>query len=360
MQDQDKTKEQLIDELNEMRRKVAEFHTGTLLNTLLEAIPLPIFYKDTNGRFMGFNKSFEEFFGKTSRELIGKGVFDIYPRDLAEVYHKKDIELFHNPGVQVYDTQLKDASGNIHDIFFHKSTYSDTQGHVLGLIGVILDISDRKRAEEALSESEKRYRLIAETIRDCFWMATPNIDKMLYVSPAYETIWGRSCESLYESPRSFVDAIHPGDRNRVLDVLEKHRSKVTSWNVDYRIVWPDGSIHWVEDRGFPVRDENGEWYLNIGVATDVTERKRLEEDKESVIVELQKALSEVKKLSGFLPICSSCKKIRDDKGYWSEIERYIGERTDTQFSHGICPDCMRKLYPDYADEVLEYQKNKDK
>jgi hypothetical protein len=78
----------------------------------------------------------------------------------------------------------------------------------------------------------------------------------------------------------------------------------------------------------------------------------LEQEKQNLIDELQTALSEVKKLSGFLPICSSCKKIRDDKGYWSEVERYIGEHSEAQFSHGICPDCIRKLYPEFADEIL--------
>jgi hypothetical protein len=78
----------------------------------------------------------------------------------------------------------------------------------------------------------------------------------------------------------------------------------------------------------------------------------LEQEKQNLIDELQKALSEVKKLSGFLPICASCKKIRDDTGYWNEIERYIGEHSEVEFSHGICPDYMRKLYPEEADEIL--------
>ncbi|MFA6224468.1 MAG: PAS domain-containing protein [Desulfomonilaceae bacterium] len=84
---------------------------------------------------------------------------------------------------------------------------------------------------------------------------------------------------------------------------------------------------------------------------DITERKRLEDEKEQVIIELSEALSNVKKLSRFLPICASCKKIRDDTGYWNEIESYISEHSETQFSHSICPDCMRKLYPEIADEI---------
>jgi len=80
------------------------------------------------------------------------------------------------------------------------------------------------------------------------------------------------------------------------------------------------------------------------------ERKQALEDGEQLILKLQKALTEVKQLSGLLPICASCKKIRDDKGYWGQIESYISDHSEAEFSHGICPDCMKKLYPDFADD----------
>ncbi|MDQ1240513.1 MAG: hypothetical protein QG577_2699 [Thermodesulfobacteriota bacterium] len=105
---------------------------------------------------------------------------------------------------------------------------------------------------------------------------------------------------------------------------------------------------------------SGIWFIGIvglllvrrNIRDDLSERERAEKEKSHLTNELQNSLAEVKKLSGFLPICSSCKKIRDDKGYWSEVERYIGEHSEAQFSHGICPDCMRKLYPEIADDVL--------
>ena len=80
---------------------------------------------------------------------------------------------------------------------------------------------------------------------------------------------------------------------------------------------------------------------------EIARRKALEQEREKLIVELQKALSEIKTLQGFLPICASCKKIRNDEGYWQQIEQYIQERSDAQFSHGICPECAKKLYPDF-------------
>jgi len=98
----------------------------------------------------------------------------------------------------------------------------------------------------------------------------------------------------------------------------------------------------------------GLWYLNRKVAektaslrVEVQERRQAEQEKEVLITELQKALDEVKTLSGLLPICSTCKKIRDDKGYWNQIENYIGEHSEAQFTHSICPDCLVKHYPDY-------------
>jgi PAS domain S-box-containing protein len=131
---------------------------------------------------------------------------------------------------------------------------------------------------EALRQSEKKFRALAETIQDVFWIATPEINKTIYVSPAYETLWGRSCESLYDSPRSFIDAIHPEDRDRVVDVLNQHRGQGTPWSVIYRIIRPDGSLRWIADRGFPIRDDRGNLYMNTGVATDITAQKKAEED----------------------------------------------------------------------------------
>jgi hypothetical protein len=85
----------------------------------------------------------------------------------------------------------------------------------------------------------------------------------------------------------------------------------------------------------------------MGVSRDITNRKWLEEDKQKLLNKLQDALSQVKTLNGLLPICSMCKKIRDDKGYWQQVESYIQKHTDATFTHGVCPDCFPKLYPDF-------------
>ena len=100
----------------------------------------------------------------------------------------------------------------------------------------------------------------------------------------------------------------------------------------------------------PLWDENRQLKGGIGLAVDISERKRAETEREHLISGLKKALAEVKTLSGLLPICANCKKIRDDKGYWTQVEAFIGERTNIQFSHGVCPECWQVLYPDYPLE----------
>lgn len=101
-----------------------------------------------------------------------------------------------------------------------------------------------------------------------------------------------------------------------------------------------------EDIYNPITDENGDVIGLTLFLTDVTERRQIALDRERLIVELQQALAEVKTLSGLLPICSYCKKIRDDKGYWNQLERYISKHADVLFSHGICPECLKKYYPE--------------
>ena len=119
---------------------------------LMDAMPSPVFYKDRQGRYLGCNQAFETFFGQTKAQLIGKTVFDVTPPDLAAIYHAKDMELIDQPGIQIYDSQIQDAEGNRHDVVFHKASIPDDRGTATGLVGIILDITDRKQAENQLAQ----------------------------------------------------------------------------------------------------------------------------------------------------------------------------------------------------------------
>ena len=135
---------------------------------------------------------------------------------------------------------------------------------------------ERKRAEERFRQSEERFRQIAESIREVFWMTDPKKNQMLYISPAYEKIWGRSCEDLYEQPQSWLEAIHPEDRGRVLKTATEKQLQGT-YDEEYRIMRPDGTIRWIRDRAFPVRDASGQVHRITGIAEDITERREVEE-----------------------------------------------------------------------------------
>jgi len=136
----------------------------TFLSVLLNAIPIPVFYKDREGRYQGFNQAFEAFFGETRKRLIGKSVFDINPPELAKIYHAKDNELFESGGQQQYESQVKNAGGVVRDVIFNKALFTDGQGNTKGLIGTILDITAHRQAEEALKESEGRVRAKLEAV----------------------------------------------------------------------------------------------------------------------------------------------------------------------------------------------------
>jgi diguanylate cyclase (GGDEF)-like protein/PAS domain S-box-containing protein len=135
---------------------------------------------------------------------------------------------------------------------------------------VIYDKTSVKQAEYKLRQSDLRLRQLAENIREVFWITTPDKNRMFYISPAYETIWGRSCESLYASPRDWIEAIHADDRKRVL-MAATTKQISGEYDEEYRIVRPDGSIRWIHDRAFPMRDESGKVYRIVGVANDITE-----------------------------------------------------------------------------------------
>ena len=134
----------------------------------------------------------------------------------------------------------------------------------------------RHNAEQALRESEARFRQLAENIvESVFWMSDPRVPQALYASPAYERIWGQSCESLYANFMEWLEAIHPEERQRIQTSFFE-QSLAGHYDEEYRIIRPDGSIRWIRDRAFPIHDDSGAPYRVVGIAEDITERKLTE------------------------------------------------------------------------------------
>ena len=141
---------------------------------------------------------------------------------------------------------------------------------------LVEEIAERQRAERALRESEEKFRQIAENLGEVVWMSNPATSQLLYINPSYEKIWGCTCQSLYEQPLSFLQAIHPEDRPRILAALPDVEFK-GRFDEELRIARPDGSVSWVWARAFPIRDAAGHLYRIVGIAQDITERMRAEE-----------------------------------------------------------------------------------
>ncbi len=135
---------------------------------------------------------------------------------------------------------------------------------------------ERAEAAEALRESEERFREMAENIREVLWMVDPTRTRVLYVSPRYETVWGRSAEAIFEQGHGWLDAIHPEDRGRVREALGGDLPR-QQFEIEFRVVWPDGSIHWIRDRSFPIRNQSGRTERIVGISEDITERRLADE-----------------------------------------------------------------------------------
>ena len=154
-QEQDVLEGSIID-ITERKRTEEKLQNQTeLVTTLLDTIPNPIFYKNTSGVYLGCNRAYAEFYGRPREAIIGRTVYDISPADIADKYTATDRELFDRPGVQTYEWKAITADGSVREVVFNKATYKDAGGCVAGIVGTMVDITERKHLESQLLQSRK-------------------------------------------------------------------------------------------------------------------------------------------------------------------------------------------------------------
>jgi PAS domain S-box-containing protein len=224
------------------------------------------------GRFLDVNERACLVHGYTREEYLGLAVSQLDPW-VAERSWEKVQEEFRDRDSILIESEHRRKDGSTFPVEVRATRVRLDRDYILAIVS---DITERKKTERALQVSEERFRELAETINEVFWITDPQKSRMLYISPAYEEIWGRSCASLYREPRSWVDAIHPEDRERVLRATTNQQAG-GSFDEEYRIIRPDGTERWIRDNAFPVRNAAGEIERIAGVAQDITERRQLEE-----------------------------------------------------------------------------------
>ncbi|RCJ41375.1 histidine kinase [Nostoc punctiforme NIES-2108] len=190
-----------------------------------------------------------------------------------------------------YDIEFRVVypNGTIRWALSQGKVFYDQHGQPIQMAGIDLDITERKRSAETLRESEERFRQLAENIDAVFWIKEVSENRVSYVSPAYKKLWGLNPQELYQGQQAWVDSIHPEDREST-DRAFHEKAVAGQFDEEYRIILPNGSIRWVHDRCFPLRDETGEIYRFAGIAEDISDRKQVEQALRDSEERLQMAL----------------------------------------------------------------------
>ncbi|MEH1924511.1 ATP-binding protein [Nostoc sp.] len=222
------------------------------------------------------NPKFEQMFGYKSGELNGQNISivnGVTKSVITEDVNQTTLSAVLQNTEATYEVQNFKKNGtpfwcSVTTSVFRHPDYGDV------LVAVHQDITKRKGIEEALRQSEEKFRQLAENIQAVFWMTDIQSQQVLYVSNAYQTIWQRSCENLYHNYSDWLDAIHPEDRQHVeIELIEQLRTG--QYDKKYRIIRPDGSIRWIRDRAFPIKNELGKVVRIAGIAEDITELEQI-------------------------------------------------------------------------------------
>jgi len=240
---------------------------------LYDHAPVGYHEYDIEGRITNVSLTDLEMLGYTRDEMVGHYMWEFNVE--AETIRRQVLEKLEGskPPGQDLERIYRRKDGTTFPVLIKDRLILDEQGKITGIRCTIQDITDRACAQERLRESEERFRQLAENIREVFYVYEEGIPR--YVSPAYVEIWGRPPQSLYEDPKSFLETVHPEDRDHVKQSLEKKSQQEVE--VVYRIVHPDQSIRWIKDRSFPIGDDSGRTHRIVGIAADITDLKLGEE-----------------------------------------------------------------------------------
>ena len=237
---------------------------------IINSLPGIYYLFDERGKMLRWSENLERITGRTETEIAAMSSLEFFePEQQADV--ASAIQSAFLTGEASIEAGLVAKGGQVTP-YLLSARRVVTEDRVY-LVGTGTDLSERKETETALAESEQKFRQLAEHIDAVFWVSDLDKGEMAYISPAYETIWGRTLESLYETPTSFVQAIHPEDRARVVAAFALQVRG--EYDETYRVVRPDGSTRWVRDRAFPIRDERGAPYRIVGFVEDITERQQM-------------------------------------------------------------------------------------
>jgi PAS domain S-box-containing protein len=215
---------------------------------------------------------------------------------------------------------------------------------------VLTDVTESGRLEQALRETKTRLSLVIDSTDDGYSDWDVLSGRVTY-SRRFAAMLGHDLGDLDRSVSTWERLVHPDDRQKAWDAAQAHlRGETERFENEERLRHKDGRWLWTLHRGKVVeRDASGKPLRMVGMHSDITSRKSAAEalrashhEQGRLVAELRSALRDVKTLSGLLPICMYCKKIRDEKGYWDRVEHYISSHTDALFSHGMCEECYEK------------------
>ena len=266
--------------------------------TLFESSPAYMILLGEDGRIKKVNKKAEEFAGVPREKLIGMHFTDLsFLHEELNIRVERVFKVLNREPVKPFETRIIE-NGHISWLYIQFELLKK-EDKPSGVLIICNDITEFKKTECNLKNSEEKFRQIAENIGEVFWIIDPKMSKIIYISPAYERIWGRTCQSLYDNPRSWIDSIHPEDRDRAIGRIWGQSDKIdgVSDGFQYRVIRPDGEVVWIWTQAFIITDESGEISRITGLASDITGYKKAEHEIKNLLAELKRSNEELQQFA---------------------------------------------------------------